>query len=300
MIFIEQIIITAPKLIGNDFLGASFIAELYHISSTINNSTLIIDFKDTRWLRANLSAALGAIFRYSYSVKNNNVKLINLSESILKILRKNSFLENFGLKSIYDTYNSTVKYQEFNPLDRTSFSVYVRDEFIPSLKLDLNPMFVKKFRVAIEELFQNCRIHGSCDKIYVCGQFFPSENRLYFTIVNLGTTIKENIEKRYPEIEISSINSILWAIRKGNTTRIDDSVGGIGLPFLIDFLDKTHGELNILSDFGCFNRISCLNNVKECDFKFSGTMVTLIFTIDEIIDKNIEQTSKINSINNFF
>lgn len=297
----EEIIILAPEQIGSNKEGPEFLS-LFFQKSMETNKKIIVNFKNTRWLRANLSSVLGAIC-WNADLNNNKISFKELSPSIKKILSKNKFLEKFGVPEQVDYYNTTIKYEEFDPNDKISFSEYIRNEFIPSLSVEFSKNLEQNFRNGVEELFQNCRLHGKCDRVFVCGQYFPQEKRLYFTITNIGATIKENIDERFPELNIDPRSAIIWATKKGNTTRIDENIGGIGLDFLINFLDSTKGKIQIISDKALYERIN--KNQEETRLlknKFSGTIVTLIFSLNdiskefEIIDffKNIEV------IKNFF
>lgn len=292
--------IVAPKNIGNDIEGGNFLS-LFFKKSTEKNNEIVVDFKNTRWVRANLTSVLGAICWNAWA-NNTRVTFKNLTPSIKRIFSKNHFYKKFGVSPVKDEYNSTIKYREFAPEEKTVFSLYVREEFIPSIGIKFSKKFEQEFRTAIEELFQNCRLHGECDKIFVCGQYFPSEKRLYFTITNLGVTIKENIEKRFKEYLISPEKAIIWATKKGNTTRLEENIGGIGLDFLINFLDSTKGKIHIISDQASYERENKLVKTQLMENKFSGTMVTLIFSVNDICKKYDDRDyfDKIDILENFF
>lgn len=297
---VNKIVINAPSNIGNDEEGAQFLS-LFFQKSTEQNKQIFVNFKNTRWIRANLSSALGAIC-WNAASNNNKIFFQNLTPSIKRILAKNSFLTKFGIPEIKDISKSTIKYMEFNPDEKTAFSMYVRDEFIPSLGVKFPKSFEQEFRTGVEELFQNCRLHGECEKIFVCGQYFPTERRLYFSITNIGTTIKENINKRFPEYVLSPNGAIIWATKKGNTTRLEKNIGGIGLDFLINFLDSTKGKIHIISDAASYERERKIVDSKILNNKFSGTIVTLIFSLNDICKKyeKVDYFETIEVLENFF
>ncbi len=296
----DKIVIIAPSNIGNDEQGTQFLT-LFFQKSVEKNKQIIVNFKNTRWIRANLSSVLGAIC-WNAVTNKNEIVFRNLTDSIKRILAKNHFLKKFGVPEIEDNYKSTIRYMEFISEQKTAFSEYVRNEFIPSLKLCLPKDFEQDFRTAVEELFQNCRLHGKCKRIFVCGQFFPTEKRLYFSITNLGKTIKENINERFPDYEITPDGAIIWATKKGNTTRIERDIGGIGLDFLINLLDSTKGKIHIISDMASYERNDRIVTTKLLDNKFSGTIVTLIFSLNDISNKykSTDYFKNIKKIDNFF
>ncbi|RGJ30452.1 hypothetical protein [Fusobacterium varium] len=298
--FVADIIVDVPKNVGNDKEGAQFLSKFFQ-DSTQKNKKISVDFKNTRWFRANLTSVLGAIC-WNASLNGNVIIFKNLNPSIKRIFAKNHFLKKFGIPEIEDNFNSTIRYMEFEPEEKISFSEYVRKEFIPSLEAELPKSFEQDFRTAIEELFQNCRLHGKCKKIFVCGQYFPSEKRLYFSITNIGATIKENIEERFKNYKISPSGAIIWATKKGNTTRIENNIGGIGLDFLINFLDSTKGKIHIISDAASYERENKIEDSNSIENKFSGTIVTLVFSLNDICRRyeRINFFENIEILENFF
>ena len=59
----SEIIINMPVQIKNDQSSFEFlICDLYHKIINIKNSKIILNFKKTRWLEANLTSVLGSIF----------------------------------------------------------------------------------------------------------------------------------------------------------------------------------------------------------------------------------------------
>lgn len=67
----SEIIINMPVKIKNDQSSFEFlICNLYHQIINIKNSKIVLNFKKTRWLEANLTSVLGSIFTLVF--KNNN------------------------------------------------------------------------------------------------------------------------------------------------------------------------------------------------------------------------------------
>jgi len=277
----EEVIIEIPEQLGNTYESYDFFITMITKLNKIESSKVVLDFKKTRWLRANLTAVLGAICYDSVKVNKNKIVFRNITESINKIFKKNHFSKKFKIDAIDDTYHTTIKYKEFNPKEKNNFQKYLRYEMVPSLKVKMSNEFEKEFRRAIEELFQNSRLHGNCDNIYTCGQYFPSEKSVYFTIVNLGTTIKENVMRKLNSYDITASESINWATKNGNTTKADNQAGGLGLPFLIDFLSKNHGSIQIISSNGFYENSDETITISSFEGEFLGTIVNLVFKIND-------------------
>ena len=68
-----------------------------------------------------------------------------------------------------------------------------------------------------------------------------------FTIVNLGTTIGENVEKYLRGLNKQlPQNNITWAVKSGNSTKIEVS-GGLGLSLMQEFIYYNEGKYQIVS-----------------------------------------------------
>ena len=72
----NEIIIDMPHKIQNDKSSFEFlIYDLYNQTKDIKNSKIILNFKKTRWLEANLTAILGSIFYVIHKNKNNLTRI---------------------------------------------------------------------------------------------------------------------------------------------------------------------------------------------------------------------------------
>ncbi len=105
---------------------------------------------------------------------------------------------------------------------------------------------------SIFEVFQNAVTHSESRLgIFVCGQFYPHEQRLNITIADAGVGIRSKV-RAYLKSEISSGDAICWALQGGNTTRTGPRPGGVGLKFLHDFVERNRGKMQIVSGDGFY------------------------------------------------
>ncbi len=294
------IIIDMPRKLENNMISLEFLASnLYNSTKDIKDSMVILDFTKTRWLEANLTAILGAIF-YTLYQNGNNIGISGVNDSIARVLNKNSFLESFGvLERIEDTYDSTIKYASFNPEEKVHFQKYLKEEFLPKIKLRMTPEFNKELRLNLEEVFQNARIHGESKCIFVCGQYFYKTQSVKFTIVNLGKTIPENVWQKLKTF-ISPEKCIDWATKEGNSTKVDTS-GGIGLFQLSEFLKENEGKLQIISSLGFWQQDRGFIEKNCLEHPFLGTIVNIDVRINNKIYLSSKERNKLNrAVNNIF
>jgi hypothetical protein len=269
-----------PQNIRSSFEGYNVFIDFYNKTDDIFFDEIILDLKNTNWIEANLSAILGAILN---KIENelNDVKIINPSDKIEKLLERNHFLSNFGGYKIPDIYETTIKYRKFKTTEEKLFKEYLDRELLSKEAMpEMSTLLRKKINESIFEIFNNAIIHGNCKNIFSCGQYYRTKKRLDFTIVDLGRTIKSNV-KDYVNQDISGKDAIKWAIAEGNTTKLGEIPGGLGLSLIREFLGKNNGKIQIVSEDGYWEQKGCIER-EECFSQiFPGTIVNLEFNIDD-------------------
>ncbi|WP_270599527.1 hypothetical protein [Clostridium baratii] len=280
----KKLIVEMPKSIKNNKEGFGFFVDLFHTMENNVDKEIILDFNKTRWLEANLSAILGAII--SMGSKNNNIEIIRISSSVNRILQRNKFLSKFGKEESYiDYYETTIRYSEFKESDKIKFQEYLKSEFIPGIQINMSDEFKKELRLNLEEIFQNARIHGKCDNIHVCGQYFFKNQKVMFTIVDLGKTIVQNYKDYFDDKQIKADKAIDWVTKDGNSTKNDDETGGIGLYQLRQFLKENGGTMQIISSNGYWEENGDYKTMHIYDRAFGGTIVNIEVKVNEILYK---------------
>ena len=248
-----------------------------------------------------LSAIFGAIL--SFGLVNNKIQIKRVSKGISRILIKNKFLKSYGVgKNICDSYGTTIKYAHFAEDDRVKFQKYLKEEFIPRVNLTMSDEFSKELRGNLEEIFQNSRIHGKCDNIHVCGQYFYSNKKVKFTIVDLGKTIYQNCIEYFGK-EVSDEIAIDWATKDGNSTKSKDETGGIGLFQLREFIKENEGKIQIVSAKGYWEETCNRITMHKYEYPFDGTIVNIEVNVDNkvyLTRSEKENSEMYNKIDNIF
>lgn len=272
-----------PNKAENSYQSFSKLITMYDYLVGLLVEDVIIDFSNTTYLEANLSALMGAIFDATDVFVS--IDFANFKPQVQKILQKNDFLSNYGYPKIEDYYSTTIKYRKFKAADNQLFYQYINDELLTKHDFPkMSESFRKEFAISLLEIFVNAKIHADCDYVYTCGQYFPNKKDLYFTIVNTGTTIKQNVCNFFNREDISAIQAIQWAIKKDTTTKQGIS-GGLGFDTVRRFIEQNKGSLQVISDNGylyedIYDRIS----VNEFNDTFIGTVVNLKIKMDDTQD----------------
>lgn len=267
--------------------------QIVNIDNTFESYQKLIGFYEThkgqffdtihleikQWFAANMCATLGCILD-KFTDNLNDIQIDYISPEIEKILLKNDFLSYYGKTRLVDNYHTTIKFLKLKPTDGKFFKRYVIDELIGRTELPaMSALLKEKMTEAIYEIFVNAQIHSNSDNIYTCGQFFPRDKKIEFTIVDRGVGFKRKINERF-NTNLSSVQAIEWAIKDKHTTKL--VTGGIGLAFLKEFVTKNKGKMQIISYDGFYQFDSKIETIKTFNGSFPGTIVNLQFRTDDV------------------
>ncbi len=282
-----------PKSLRNNPISYSCIVDFYNAWKNFKGQCIAIDLKETTYIEANIVALLGAMFDDLTGVNYlNSILISKLNSEVETILKKNNFLSYFGYERIEDTYDTTVEYKKIKASRINEFVEYLNANLFTTTKFPSIPPALKRILISsMAEIFVNAGMHSGCEYVYMCGQVFPRDGRLDFSIVNMGKTIKENVDDFINQgstiYNVTSTNAINWAVKPRSTTKMNES-GGFGLSKTIDFITKNKGDLLIISDDGCWE----LNSEGEVSMqlltnKFNGTIVNFEINMNDSYNYDI-------------
>lgn len=279
--------------INTNYESYQRLVKFYHDTKDLSFER--IDILMSGFFAANMCAAFGAIL--DKLIENiNQIHFINIPSATETIMKKNGFLTYFGYQSLLDNHNTTIRYLKLKLTDGKYFNTYVIDELIGRAELPQMSMSVKEsMAIAIYEIFVNAQIHSNSSYIYTCGQFYPREHKIEFTIVDTGIGFKRKINDRFGS-NLSSTQAIQWATKDRNTTK-EGVTGGIGLALLKEFIEKNKGLMQIVSDDGFYEYSYRGEQLRLFDGAFPGTIVNLQFRTDD--NSSYILTNEIDSDNIF-
>ncbi len=261
--------------IRHDQEGFAALANLHAQTEQCFVNEVEIDMTSTAWFDADMCAAFGALL-YRLGDNLNTISLTNISPKVENILSKNGFLSHYGRQRIPDHWGTTVAYQRFDVEDDRYFSGYIEQEFIHRPEMpEMSPGLLKKFRESVFEIFSNAVLHSHTELgIFSCGQFFPTRNRLDFTVVDLGVGIRKNVCD-HMQSDLDAVDAIIWAIQERHTTKHGNIPGGLGLTLLSEFIDLNGGHIQIASDAGYWQRKDNRTSTSPLTRPFPGTIVNV-------------------------
>ena len=264
-----------PQQIRHDYAGFEALTRLHAQSKDLFLEDIEIDLGSTTWLDADMCAVFGAIL-YSLGDNLNTVDLVNIRPDVANVLSKNGLLSHYGRADVPDSGGTTISYQRFDYTDDRSFSGYIETELMRRSEMpEMSKGLSKRFRESIFEIFSNAVLHSNTTMgIFSCGQYFPRQNKLDFTVADLGVGIRQNVGE-YLGREISAIQAIVWATEGNNTTKGGPVPGGLGLKLLGEFIDLNGGCLQIASDAGYWRRSNEGSSSIPLGHPFPGTVVNI-------------------------
>ena len=272
--------------------------DLYHTMNSVHRKTISLDFSSINFISANLFAVLGDIFEY-ISIQNQcRIYINNLKPQIKTVMKKNGFCKFFNMESASDTYHTTMNYKRFktNTENLQEFERYIRlnifsrDE-LPKMSKRLQNSMID----SILEIFNNVIDHAAARSVHVCGQFFPKQGKLIFSIVDIGRTIHENVQIFFETIhQIFTGSELQWALEPGNSTKTTGEPGGLGFEILTDFIKQNQGEFIVISHDELYSHSE--NKITQLRNPFPGTIVTITINMNDnysysLIAENFEPFS---------
>lgn len=280
----EYKLIGKNQNINTDINGVISLINYYNYAKKYRNCWITLSLDGINFIDANLSALLYGII---YDLKKNyGVKTYVDFKTIgreLHVLMRNGFTnfiaDNQFVFKPFDGRDTTIPLKSFNQSDVDNYCYYIEKEFLHQRGLN-SIRFNDKSRIISSylEIFDNVGLHANTsDPIFVCGQYFPKQCEVKFTLVDLGDgflkKIREYTKGRENIVNVS--DAITWAI-KGNTTKVGVK-GGTGLKDIFWFCQKTGGSLHIMSDDCYYNLTNQTINTYRIPNPFKGATIHLIF-----------------------
>jgi hypothetical protein len=266
--------ITLPRQLECNVLGFE---ALGHVASqlTVPVGETVLLRGLSQWCDGHLCAPLGALL-YAASQNLNSLDFTDeVGSKVLEVWAKNGFWRHFGGVDMSDTFDTTLAFERFDGADEKRFVSYVQGELMPKELPDMTDRAKYRFRHSIQEVFNNAVSHSRTPHgIFCCGQRYPTRDRLSFAVTDLGVGFRQNVEE-YSGRPWDAVASIEWALQEGNTTRRGPVPGGMGLSWLLEFMQSNGGELQIVSHEGYWMWRNGRTITNTLRYPFPGTVAIL-------------------------
>lgn len=243
-----------------------------------NNTQFILDFSQIKWLDANLLAIIGASIEHRINDCHINYLKGSINRKQADLWGRNGFGKYFELET-KKRYDTTVDYKVFNSNEAKEFGAYIDDQLLNKRGFpQLSPALRKQISYNMQEIFGNAPLHGKCNTVISCGQYFYKAEKLTFTIVDCGNTIAENVVEYFVYLcQPTPDHSIQWATIENNSTKkiVNGKSGGMGLALLKEFISLNKGHIQICSGNEFWEYTTNNENCTHIDSNFPGTIVSI-------------------------
>ncbi len=271
--------------IRTDFTGFRQLLKLYHTLSDVRDREVFLDFEQLDWFDANMAAVLCGIQHKLNS--ENNLSFVVDHQDIrgrFDVLHRNGCFQP-NEERIEDVQQSTIACMHFYVDQRERFKHYVETDLFAHRGLaelrNTNQNIVTRIRGDLLEIFNNYRVHAQTSApFFVCGQYFPQQRRVVFTMTDLGVGFLTPIQAFSNGTVKTSQEAIHWALIGGSTQALDNEPSGCGLSSILDFCRRKGGDLQIVTgdSFWSTDLLPTHHKgYKTFQIPFIGTTVSITF-----------------------
>lgn len=268
-----------PKYFYESHKTFIYLADLQTEIKESNEDTIILDFRDTKYIHAMFTAFIGALCIWAKSYEKN----------VKYIVRTNTLLYKYIIDSGLDDYFKNKKYSADNPNSIPFKEIQMNDEsvieytnsILAHTPVKLTPTADEALFKNIYELFNNALVHSEAKNgIYGCGHWLPKKRELVFSVYDTGIGIPTSIQNK-TNTNITSKEAIEWAFSPINSTLqlINGIPRGVGLSSFLKFIQLNKGYLSIVSKDICY----IYNNSEKyhsLTHPIEGTIISFIIRSD--------------------
>lgn len=252
---------------------------LYQIDSLEEQDKEVrFDFSDTSWINAELSVFLAVLINGIHK-KGYTLYGAPKIEKVVNILAKNGFLAMYGLieESEPDIHGTVIPFKVFKSDDYDKIDDYLKNDVFSKINRHVNALDLDQITENIFEIVHNVKDHSQSNLVLICGQWYPTLNKLSLAIADDGLTIPESFREVFSDTQKSDSFLVDYSTKRGVSTKeVVDS--GLGLYTLKKGFTKL-GELKILSKTGLAIYNEKIEKQINLEAPFPGTLIRLAFSI---------------------
>ena len=227
--------------------GFQSLAELWTIASRLVDRNLELDLSGCAFFDSNMAATLGMVLAL-IAAQRNQIEIVRVPGPIEDNLRRNLLLVNYDYPPL-QLGPTVLPFRQYQLTEERVFAEYLRVHLLGKGFAKTTEGLGKVFQQGAFEVFQNAVAHSESKLgIFVCGQFFPAELRLSFTIADAGIGICRKVRAFNGNSQFTPEAAIQWVLEGGNTTRSGRRPGGVGLKFVREFIRRNQGNLQIAAE----------------------------------------------------
>lgn len=263
-------------------IGVGELMKFYQYARRLSYTSVTLNISPVNHVDANLSALIMGL-AHKLQIERKVRVFLELGDGKGVFFRNGliSHLRGNGNNNQYpDNRQSTIPLTAFNPDEDENYCNYLHNEFFGHRGLANVPRVVKDIlRTHYIEVFTNVGLHANTTlPVYTCGQYFPEQNLLKFTLIDLGDGFLKKIQAATNGKVIDDKSAIIWATERINSTKDVNTFGpgGTGLKELKNYCSTNNGSLHICSGSGYVNMLNNRTIEFNLSIPFPGSIISII------------------------
>ena len=272
------IVISLKGSINTDFVGIQKLYRFYEDAKSYFDNTIHINFYELKFLDGNLCALFHSML---HKLHISNRLFFETDYTFIRtkfdVLARNGFIPNLDIQ---DDQKSTVALHQFSSSNFDDYISYIENELLNHRGMTLSSTDQDKILDCFIEIFSNIEIHSKTDEpFFACGQYFPQEKMLKFTIVDLGVGFLPAIQHKTGGKISKHEEAIVWALKNRNSTKAD-APGGLGLTTLQNHFQINGGGMQIVTGdaYWVMSSTTNIGRYKKFTSHGFGSMINLLFS----------------------
>lgn len=272
-------IIQMPKYFYESHTTFVYLSNLQNEIKESIEYTIILDFRQTKYIHAMFTAFIGALCIWAKSYGKHIVYRMEKDSRLYKYIIDSGLYDYVRNKTYSSNNPNSIPFNTIQ-MDDESIIEYT-NSILSHTPIQLTPTADETLFKNIYELFNNALVHSEAKNgIYGCGHWLSKKQELVFSVYDTGIGIPTSIQSK-TNTNISSKQAIEWAFSPINSTMqlINNIPRGVGLFSFLKFIQSNNGFLSIVSNDICY----IYNNSAKYHYlehPIEGTIISFIIRSD--------------------
>lgn len=245
---------------------------------------IVFGFANCHLLKPSAVAFLGGIARVRLEKgARTDFDWSSCGPKVLKVLVHNGFASAFDGPKRRRGGRHAIPYREDQQVDPDGIIRYLRELWIGRGWIRISPRLSEAIAGRMWEIYANAFEHGASPVgVISCGHHYSTVKELSLTVVDFGIGIPENVRSYLKRPTLGADQAMRWAFRRGTTTKPStDTVRGIGLDLLKEFVRLNDGQLECFSEGGKAHISKGSESYTIVEPAFRGTFLTIKLKCDD-------------------
>ena len=276
-----------PQQCGNDIQSYRRVINDYRKLIAMTDQDVLFDCREIDFIRPLGVNILALLIRSLLQQVSRKIFFTHPSDrACRKYLENQGFYKEFLIQDnvIEAVPRSTSvglrRIESFEPLYLEEIAEWLnRNSLLP------DQVIKDAVKITLSEIINNVIDHSrSSIGCYISAQAYPNENRLIFSVADLGVGFLETLRPEYNDLSKNE-EAIALAVQSGVSSKSRGGNAGAGLDILCGFLKHCSGHLEIISIDGVWRQNpDGTSSTDTIPFSFPGSCINIEFDNQTIMN----------------